>query len=574
MGNSTRADEEASRTVDEVTQRLVRKAMRSLGWILPTTGEAARLAEEGLRADAGGAPGAGDHESWPTVLRETPESVAARPPKPALVTTTPLSLVSSKPTSSFAFMSFKRLGDESETLIHLDPAECVAARFGAAGLGVVRPYSTSRLFTALGDPSEAGRWMNVDYVFDGSVARTGSRLRVTARLVRVSDGMPLWERTCEGDQGDLVAFDNSLAEQVGLIFLPHPTPAQRKRFVRRPTDSADAYLQYKLGRDRFNRFDEEGLNDAITFFRRAAALDPNFAEAHASAGETLIWQTLLGLHSPGRGPARLFDEARLCTERALALNPALANAQTSEAFIKMCVEADLAEAERCFRRALENDANYVLAYVGLACWLTAHARFDEALVKIEEALTIDPSSFICHFIKGTILYEARDFARAARQFEDTLRLHDLLVEQFRGTSETLPPPDAIFYGLALAYATLGRYKEAADAAKRATRYARGNPIKLALRAYVLAAAGRLDEAKTLLKQLLKAGQEDFIPFHIALIYVALGDNDEADRGQHKAEALRCLRSAREKCDYWMFLLLVDPRLDSLRSDPDFVTQLN
>lgn len=559
MGNSTRADEEAPRTHDERTNRWIRKAVRSLGWHVPMTEEAVRLADEGLRA--------GEREAWPTVLRETPEPSAAPRPAPASTALAQPPRGSSTSVPSIAFMPFKTSGG-SETRVLLDPAERVAAGFGAAGVGVVRPFSTSRMFTALDDMLAAGRWMNVDYVLDGRIEHAGSRLRATARLVRVSDGAPVWETTWAGDRGDLIAFENSLAEQAVLVFRPHPTTEQRARLARPLTANADAYFQYKLGRDRFNSFTEEGLRDAVTYFERAFRLDPNFADAYACAGETLIWLILLGLHSHGRGPAELLDEARRHTVQALALNPALANALTCEAFINMFFKSDWAAAARGFRRALEEDSNYVLAYVGLACVLTGQRGFAQALAHVEAALNIDPNSFICHFLKGTIMYESRDFAGAARQFEETLCLHKRLAEQFRSTSETLPPPDTIFYGLALAYAALGRHREAALAAKRATRYTRNNPIKLALRAYVLAVAGRREEAKAILGQLLQRRQDDFIPFHIALIHAALSDEDEGD-GQHKGAALRHLLLGREKCDYWMFLLHVDPRLDNLRSDPGF-----
>ena len=566
MGNSTRADAEASRTHDERTERRIRKAIRSLGWHVPMTEEAVRLADEELRADA-----RGEREAWPTVLRGTLEPSTVPRPAPAPMTARQSSRGTSASLPSIAFMPFKSSG-EFETRVLLDPAERVAAGFGAAGVGVVRPFSTSRMFTALDDMLKAGQWMGVDYVFDGRIDYVGPRLRATARLVRVSDGTPVWKTTWAGDRSDLIAFENSLAEQLALVFRPHPTPRQRGRFVRPLTSDADAYFLYKLGRDRFNSFNEEGLSEAVTYFERAFDLDPNFADAYASAGETLIWLILLGLHSPKRGPAKLLDEARRYTEQALALNPALANALTCEAFINMFFKSDWAAAARGFRRALDEDSNYVLAYVGLACVLTGQRRFTEALANVKAALNIDPNSFICHFLKGTILYESRDFARSARQFEDTLLLHKRLVEQFRSMSETLPPPDTIFYGLALAYTALSRHKEAALAAKRATRYTRNNPIKLALRAYVLAVAGRREEAKAILKQLLQGRQEDFIPFHIALIHAALSDKDEDD-GQHRHAAFRHLLLGREKCDYWMFLLHVDPRLDILRSDPGFETLL-
>jgi TolB-like protein/tetratricopeptide (TPR) repeat protein len=548
MGNNTHADEEMPRETDERTGRLIRKAMRSLGWLVPMTEEAVRLSDEESQADA-----RGEHDAWPTLLREAPEpSTAPRP-----VTAAPNTLT---PDPSFAFMPFKSSCGESTTQVFLDPAERVATGFGAAGVGVVRPFSTSRMFTALDDVSKAGQWMNVDYVFDGRIDCSGSRVRATARLVRVSDGRPVWKTNWAGERGDLIAFENSLAEQVVLVFRPHSTPEQRARFVRPLTDNADAYFEYKLGRDRFNSFDEDGLGDAIGYFKRAFDLDPNFADAYACAGETLIWLILLGLHTAERGPADLLEEARRYTEQALALNPALPNALTCEAFINMFFKSDWAAAARGFRRALEEDSNYVLAYVGLACGLMGQRSFAQALAHVEAALNIDPNSFICHFLKGTILYESRDFGRAARQFEDTLLLHKRLVEQFRSISESLPPPDMIFYGLALAYAALSRDKDAALAAKRATRYTRNNPIKLALRAYVLAVAGRREDAQAILAQLLQGRQEDFIPFHIALIHAALSDKDAA---------LRHLLLGQEKRDYWMYLLHVDPRLDNLRSDPGF-----
>ena len=190
--------------------------------------------------------------------------------------------------------------------------------------------------------------------------------------------------------------------------------------------------------------------------------------------------------------------------------------------------------------------------MGFALLLTALGRFSEALVEINKALRVDPTSLIINVTKGIILYEAREYDRSLEQFENTIELNRFY--------------DPIYYGLALTYEQKGMFREAIRAARIAVRLSDHHPMKIMARVHVHAMSKEWSETKKALGELsaLLDSEHLISQFHIALVYAALGNKDQA---------LECLWKAREDQDQWLFLAGVEPRLDSLRSESRFAELL-
>jgi tetratricopeptide (TPR) repeat protein len=284
---------------------------------------------------------------------------------------------------------------------------------------------------------------------------------------------------------------------------------------------------------------------AITFFKQAIEIDPDYAKAFAGIADCYTWMGIYNLYPP----EETFKKAKRWAQRALEMDDTIAEAHSSLAFTSLCYDWDWAEAGRGFQRAIELNRNCATAHQGYAHLLVALGRFDEALDEIERALRIDPSSLIINVVKGVILYEARRY--------------DSSLEQFLKTTELDNRFDAAYYGLALVYGKKGQFHEASTSARKAYRLSLYEPIKKTVMAYVHAMFDEVDKATQELSELNESRRtrDAYVsPFHMALIYVALNKLDQA---------FECLEEAFKDRDQWLVFLKVEPRLDTLRSYPQF-----
>lgn len=467
---------------------------------------------------------------------------------------------------SLAVLPFETRGPTGEKASAMDMADSLTTRLGGTGMRVIRPASATVRFSVPHDLAQAGLSLDVKFVLDGRVRHTPSGLCVETQLFSVGERKCLWQTNDTLDPHDLIEAENFLSEKVSRLLLPHVPGGLRTPPGRRPTASAEAYRKFKEGRQNFNRFSKQGLKLALRLFQEAIELDHDFADAHACAAETLLCQVILGIVRPEDDPARLLVRSREHVTTALLLDPSLANAHTVKAFLDLMTQYLWADAARGFMRALELDANCAFAHLGLAMVFSARKMFDDALDEIDYALAIDPKSLIGHIVKGLVLYQKRDMLAARKQFTSTLELHWTLREILRTTPEPISPPDAIYYGLALANTGLGSLEKARIAARTASKTSHGHTLKRAGLAYVYLLLGRPVEAAEALRDVGVDELENCIPFHAALLHAAQCERDPAQRELHAEQAFRLLHLAVEKHDYWALWLATDPRLDVLRSD--------
>lgn len=542
----------------EEKESMLREVIYGLGLITPVDGKAMRGVEEALEDT---------EDAWPTILYEETE------PRPVVYNRAVKRLpatsfaLSAKSFSGFslAVLRFTTESAVGESPIQLDVADSLTTLLGAMGLHGVRPASSSLRFDTSPDPSKTGLALDVQYVINGRVNQTASGLSVETRFVNVRDGQCVWKIYDAVKSHDIIALENSLSVKVAENLKPYVSDELKSPSGKRPTESAQAYAKFKEARHHFNQFSEKGLSTALAQFEETIALDPTFAEAHAGAGETLLWRVLLGLVSPAEVPAEMLLRSSHYIDEALTLAPELANAHTAKGFLALLMNYAWSDATLGFMRALELDPNCASAHLGLAVIFTARKMFTEAQAEIDEALTIDPQSLILTVFKGLIHYQEQEWHAAQKQFNRAGQLHKMLPERLRRTSERIPP-DTIFYGQALAYIGLGRLEDARLAARNASRTSHGHRVKLALLAYVYILLNRRDEAQKILQCITLEEQENCLPFHIALIHAGLCQKDPAHAEEHAAQAFRFLHIAVERRDYWALWLAVDPRLEVLRQD--------
>jgi tetratricopeptide (TPR) repeat protein len=305
---------------------------------------------------------------------------------------------------------------------------------------------------------------------------------------------------------------------------------------------------YLRGRYHWAQDTPDGLQKALEHFRKARDLDPSYAQAYAGLSDTYA---LLG--SYGLMPMRESHPlGRAAALKALELDERLGEAHNSLAAILADYYWEWREAERHFRRAIELSPNDPIPLRFFSLYLAYSERFDEALRLAERACRLDPVSVNAQMNRGVILHFARRFDEAIAQFEETLAL------------------DANFgfaYAmLGLVYAGKGDADRAVTLLEKARALSGPRPDVMALHGYTLANAGRTQEAKRILDELRALANADRpLPFQMAVVYVGLGDKEQAFYWLEKAFDARA---------WELGALQTIPVFDGLRSDPRFNILLN
>lgn len=430
------------------------------------------------------------------------------------------------PDRDHQYLAAGMMDEVASALVHVD------------GLRVVAPTAAPAEGT---DIQRVGRTLGVDAVVQGSVSRWGDSVRVNARLMRVSDRTFLWTETYTSRMGSIFAIQDSIARAIGatlterLVRGPH---AARARSV----EELEAYNLYLRGRYAWHRRTQESLAAAVAYFEEAVATAPAYARAHAGLADAYAVQGFYDY----RPPDDAFPRAEAAARRALELDPSLAHAHATLAYVSLYYHWNWQDAERAFERAIRLDPGYSTAHQWHANFLTAMGRFDEAEAAMRRAMELDPLSLIANGALGWVYYHAGDFARAIEQCHRTLELD--------------PEFKLAWFWSGLAHEGLGRHDDAVTFLEKALALSPESAITVAALAHAHATAGRTDRARGLLEGLL-AAEARYIPsFEVAKVYLALGDEDAA---------LEWLETAYQQRSHSMAFLRVDPQLARLQAHPRF-----
>jgi TolB-like protein/DNA-binding winged helix-turn-helix (wHTH) protein/tetratricopeptide (TPR) repeat protein len=449
---------------------------------------------------------------------------------------------------SVAVLPFVNISSDPENEYFSDglTEELINALAKVKGLRVPARTSAFRFKGKAHDLREVGRQLDVAAVLEGSVRKDGDKLRITAQLVRVANGFHLWSETYDRRLMDVFAIQEDICRDIvnALEIRLADTPGRQP--VRRYTDNLEIYTTYWKGR--YHLLDKrtwDGTLKAKEYFEQAIRRDPRYAPALTGLADCY---SLFGTYNL-LPPREAFSKARTLALEALAIDDSLAEAHTSLASIKAFYDWDPAAAEAGFKRAIALNPAYALAHQWFAEYLSTMGRHDEALLEIRRAQEVDPLSPIVNSIAGLTLYFARQYDRA--------------VEQCRRTVEMDPSFSIASFFLGYAYEQKRMYAEAIRAFEKGIALSSTGKAYLG-RAYAL--AGRRAESAKILDELQAASRESYVsPIDFALIYTALGERDQA--------FLWLERAYQDRSNYLRYLK-VDPRYDSLRSDPRFSALLN
>jgi serine/threonine protein kinase/Flp pilus assembly protein TadD len=393
--------------------------------------------------------------------------------------------------------------------------------------------------------------LKVDAVIEGTVRRSGGRVRITAKLIPAATDSPLWSREYERGLGDALKLQSDVARAIADEIRIQITPEERTRLASARNIDPKAHDAYLLGRNHL-RTNEEDLRQAIEHFNRAIQLEPEYAAAYAGLSQAWTSRGTFGAKSL----KETMSFARDAAVQAVKLDPQLPEAHIALGNIKT-KDWDWAGAEQELTRALELDPNNAWAHQEYADLLMALERHAEAIREIDRAAQLDPLSSNIQSRYGRVLYRSRQYAEAERHLQQALVL------------DPDPGNSMPYWILGELYRQMGRFDEAIASFKKYQSHGgRAWSASVGI-AGVYARLGKLREARRLLAESkATADPAIFSDAPIARTYALLGDKDEA---------FKVLFRQVEERNSVATYAKADPPLESLHSDPrwkDLLRRMN
>ncbi|MDQ7858314.1 MAG: adenylate/guanylate cyclase domain-containing protein [Armatimonadota bacterium] len=416
------------------------------------------------------------------------------------------------------------------------------------GLKVISRTSAMQYKRTAKNVREIGRELGVATILEGSVRKAGNTVRISVQLIDAATDEHLWADTYDRELADIFAIQSEVARRIADALQARASPEERARIDRRPTSSLEAYQAYLRGLFLWNQRTDASVNAGIEQFRRALALDPEYAPAHVGLAESYI---VLGNFGTYR-PAAIYPAARAASLRALEIDEALGDAHASLAQVKLSYDWDWAGAEQAFRRAIELRPGSANAHHWYALYLSAMGRSDEALGEIGRARELDPLSAAIGTNVAAILFSARRYDQALVAAREAVALHP----EFRIAH--------VYLGTILLLT--GAYADALAALQKADEPAPGtNVLTTAMLGYARARLGYREQAVQTAAGLADRYRRAYAsPVWIAFLHQGLGD---------PAQTLAWLDRACRDRDGWLRLLGTSPFFDDIRDAPEYLRVL-
>lgn len=403
------------------------------------------------------------------------------------------------------------------------------------------------------DPQEVGRNLNVGAVLMGRLVKLDDRLVIKTELIDVSDGSQLWGAEYNNNVSDILSVQDEISRRISEKLRFRLTGEDEEKLAKRYTTDAEAYELYLKGRYFWNKRGEAGLRNGIKYFKAAEERDPNYALAYSGLADSYALLCDIGVVAP----VEEMPQAKAAAQKAVDIDPTLAEAYTSRAFVKLAYEWDWRGAEADFKRALELNPKYPTAHQWYASYLVQMGKFDLAKREIEQAQQLDPLSPIISSNAGLYSYFEKRYDDAISQYQKTLEID--------------PGFWVARHYLGLAYAKKGSH----DLAIGELRRLLGSPETGQLRqeeiekdpevaaslGFAYAVSGRRAEAQRILATLKALSQRRYVSgLYMAIVYTGLNDHDQA---------IDYLNKAYESRHPGLVLIRVDPIFDNLRSNDSF-----
>ena len=422
--------------------------------------------------------------------------------------------------------------------------EIINALMQVKGLQVASRGSSFQFDKAY-DVRDIGQRLKVEQVTEGSLRRSGNRLRITAQLTNTSDGYQVWSERFDRDADDIFEIQDEIS--MGILKKVKPDVAEDQGPVRRYTDNIEAYNLYLKGRYYWNHRVPDAIRKSIQVYKQALDLDPNYALAYCGLADCYLVPGYYGSQLPGQ----VMPLAKAAAERALAIDPNLVEAHTSLGMTASLYDYDWPKAEHHFGVALRDNPDYALAHMWHALFfLVPVGQLTEAVTEARRAQQLDPITSTINVVAGACLFFNREYDRAVEELERALEMDSTAVIGH--------------YFLGRAYWECGQQDKSMEEMQKA-KSIYNLPLIDGHLGYCYATEGRIEDARNLLAEMDRQSEERYIPAASrAPIHIGLGET---------AEAAEWLRKAYEERSFYLVWTKADPVYAALRQEPQFLSVL-
>ena len=381
--------------------------------------------------------------------------------------------------------------------------------------------------------------LKVNAVLEGSVARSGNHVRIAASLYDGAADRELWSETFERNLNEVLALEEEVAHAIAVKIRLKLT-SQQTRYANIDPEAFDLYLK---GRYALDQGSEDQLRLAIVYFRKGIDKDPQYAPLYAGLADAYA---LLPFYTETR-PSEAFPKSKEAAAKALQLDPTLAAAHASMAYVINYYDWDRAGAEEEFKHALRLNPNDAAAHHAYGRFLASLGRLDEGRAELDRARELDPLSLVIQSNVGMIAYFARRYDDALQELQQVLELD--------------PKFPVTYWGIGMCYEQQKRYPEALAKFQKGIELSGRGTNGIASLAHAYGLAGQHNEAQKILAELKERSKTEYVSsYQFALVYLGLGQNDRA---------MLALQEAYRERSTLLGYLKMDPRFDPLRSDPRF-----
>jgi serine/threonine-protein kinase len=451
-----------------------------------------------------------------------------------------------RPPASVAVLPFVSLSAEPEHEYFADGVteDVIAHLSKIRALKVISRTSVAPFKQRRHSVKEVGAKLGTTTLLDGSVRRSGDRVRIVANLIDVDTERLLWSETYDRQMTDIFAIQTEVALHIAAALKAELSRDEQARVRRAPTTDVQAYRLFLQARQWFIKFTPDSLARAIELFDRAIARDPTFALAYAHVAMAYIELAEGGALAPGDS----YRRAKEAASTALRLDPELGAAHCTMGFLKTVHEFDWAGAERDYQRAIELSPSGADAYDLYGRLCAGLERYDDAIALLRRAQELDPVAHRTDLV--TAMLRAGRYAEAIGHAEEAVDV-DALDERAHAT-------------LGWAYLLSGRQDEGLSALERAVSLSPRNALWLSQLGQAYAMAGRTTKAREILRTLEQRARSSYVsPYHFAYIFTGLGDADQAMEWLERAVAERAGPAYGIKGSFLLAPLRGHPRFQAL-----------
>jgi DNA-binding winged helix-turn-helix (wHTH) protein len=465
----------------------------------------------------------------------------------------PPETVSAEPIKSLAVLPFQPLiPSERDASLELGMADTLITRLSCIRGLIMRPLNAVRKYADFNQDAQlAGRELGVDSVLQGSLQHSGSKVRVTVRLLNVSNGASLWAGTFDEEMSDIFALQDAISERVVQALALELSTDDRMRLTKRFTENTKAYRLYLNGRYYWWKSSPEEYSKSRDYFHRAVEEDPSYALGYCGLNSFYGFAAAWGLLPPDDG----WPKAEWAITKALNLDDNLAEAHLGLAALKMVYYLDWVGAEQEAKRAIELNPGFDEIHYMYSVYLLAVGRFDESISEGKRALACNPFSVRISQHLGQSFYCARRYDEAIRQFAKTLQLDSNYLSAHESFGDACEQK--------------AQYHEAVAHWNKAMILAGDQELAVTLSSVYakegFSSAVRAVATRKLERLKHRKDNGDYIPaMNFARAHLRAGD---------RVQALQYLKLACEERNVYSLMIGSDPLYDPLRTEQRFISLL-